>query len=94
MVRAGTPEKADLLAELLWGRYRALLDVEPDEAARRPRGEPAPSDSRPMILGEARTGLRNMYWAGDTALKEHVRRLFVDNEGAMPDVKDLGYPLN
>jgi len=88
MVRVGTPAKADLLAEIVWGRYRSRLNVEAgavlDES---PGGLSLTLNPGPFILAAAHRGLINMYWAGDSELKEHIKALFIEHEGAMREVK-------
>lgn len=92
MVRVPTAAKADLLAEVVWGRYRDRLDLASPNIESPGHGVLIINPS-PLILAAASGGLYNMYWAGDSKLKEHIRDLFITNEGAMPEIKNPVVPL-
>jgi len=87
MVRVPTSARADLLAEIVWGRYRAWLDLASPGIESRAGGLLVINPG-PLVLAAASRGLHNMYWAGDASLKEHIRDLFIKHEGAMPDIKN------
>lgn len=91
LVRAGTPAKADLLAEIVWRRYRALLNVEPEPPVRPLVVGVVRENPDPLVLGAARRALSIMYLAGDASLREHIKGLFIAHEGAMPDVMGPSY---